>query len=311
MANTTGAGVGNQQLYNDNVLKGFVASLAPLMVFTWDVSPAPAEKGQAVNVVFIPSGSTPQAWAEGTGYSIQTATRVARQVTLSNHYFVSTGLTDIEIANSSLMKIEDTAFNQGASLGNYVFASIAATITGSNFNGNDKWFNVATASAYATADLVKVRKQASNLNWGANRNIVVTPQAYYGLLNDTRMLWTNRGDTDAVKQGVLRDVYGWNNVFESTGLPTQVSSSNNQIGFAATPDACLCAMRYLMPGDEGGKQLIEAYPLVDERSGIVLGYRKWYDPNLGQVKSVYEAVWGSTLGNSQAAIILTATDITS
>ena len=309
MANTIGTGVGQQQLYNDQVLKGFVATLAPLRAFSLDVSPAPAEKGYTVNMSFVPSGSAPASWSEATGYAIQSATRIARAVSLDNHYFVSNALTDTEMANSSIVRLSDTAFNQGASLGTYVFQNIIGAISASTFTNG---YNVATASALSVANLLAVRKVAVGLNWGENKNVIVNPTGFYGLLGDSKTLYLNRGTDDVVRNGVMTGVYGFNNVWETSGYPTDIQSGSNfNIGIACAPEALLVAMRYLVPGDEGGQQLIEAYPLTDPTSGITVGYRKWYDPDLGKVKSVYECVWGKVQGNANAAVHITATDRTS
>jgi hypothetical protein len=308
MANTTSTAIGQQQLYNDAVLRGFVQALAPLRAFSIDASPAPAEKGYTVNMTFIPSGSTPVAWSETTGYAIHGATRTAKAISLSNHYFNSTALTDIEIANSSLMKIEDTAYNQGAALGNYVFDNVISYISGSNFSNN---LNVATASALTVANLISVRKKATDLGWGAARNVILNPTAFASILADTKLLYLNRGATDAVQMGTLSNCFGWQNVYETAAFPTDLQSGSNfNLGCAVTPDALLVAMRYLQPaGDEGNKQLIDAYPLTDPAgSGITLGFRKWYDPDLGKVKAVYECVWGVSVGNPAGAINITSTD---
>jgi hypothetical protein len=309
MANASATAISQQQLYNQGVLNGFVSILAPLRAFTTDLSPAPAEKGYTVNVSFIPSGSNAAQFVEGTGYTVQAATREARSISLSNHWFVSTALTDFEIANSSLMRIEDTAFQQGAALGKYVFQNIAAKLSGSNFAVGS---NQSSSSAYTVANLIDARKLATDLNWNGQKNIIVNPTVYAALLKDTKMLYINRGDDQTVKTGVMSNVFGWDNIFESTAYPltTQVSGSNIQVGACVDPNAVLVAMRYLQPQDDGGKQLIEAFPISDPVSGITLGYRKWYDANLGQVKSVYECVWGSAVGNANAAINLTATSNT-
>lgn len=304
MANTTATAVGNQQLYNDFVLKGFVATIAPLRSFSFDASPAPGEKGQSVNMTFVASGSAASSWTEANGYTISTGTRAAITVALSNHQFVGTALTDIEIANSSLMRLEDQALMDGRRLGLTVLSDVISAITGSTHSNG---YNFASSSLVTVDGLVAVRKVASQLSWGLTRNIILNVNGFGALLLDDDLKYIYRGDSNAVQNGTLQNIFGWQNVYEASGYPTTlVSGSNTQIGCAVTPDALAVAMRYLTPAPEAAG-IVEAYPLTDQATGITLGYRKWYDPDLGKVKSVYECVWGKTVGNPNGAINLTAT----
>ena len=50
------------------------------------------------------------------------------------------------------------------------------------------------------------------------------------------------------------------------------------------------AMRYLEPTNT--QEYIDARRLYDEDSGMVLGYREFYDPKLGVQTAVLEAVYG-------------------
>lgn len=307
MANTTAAAVGNQQLYSDYVLQGFVATIAPLRSFSFDVSPLPAEKGQTVNVAYVASGSTPGTWAEATGYAMQASTRAAISVALSNHKYVSSYLTDIEVANSSLMRIQDQALANGRALGLAVLTDCINAVTASSYLN----YTYAASSSLWTIDkLVEARKTAATLNWGLTRNVIVNPTIYYYLLKDDDLKYIYRGSTGAVEQGQLTNVFGWNNVYEASGFPTMytgsgpVAGTDTVAGLAVTPDALAVAVRYLQPQPEAAG-IVESYPVTDPATGITIGFRKWYDPNYGQTRTVYECVWGKAVANTNAAISLT------
>jgi len=306
MANTIATAIGQTQLYNAGVLKGFVSTLAPLMSFARDVSPSPAEKGYTVNVSFVPSGSTPFAVAAATGYNAFNSTREAKAVSLDQHFAVASALSDREIAESPIVRLEDTAYNDGAELATKVFQSVISKITGSSFpNG----YNVASSSVYTVDELVGARKLAGNLKMPLNsRNVILNVNAFHGLLKDDDLKYIYRGNTTTTDQGTLTNVFGYKNIWEVNGFPTgQVSGSNKQVGVLVTPDALLFAMRYLQPAPEAASAGVASESLTDPSTGITIGVRTWYDATLGQTKRVYEALWGSAVGNSNAAIQLTAT----
>lgn len=304
MANTTATAIGNQQLYNNAVLRGFVATVAPLRAFSLDVSPAPAEKGQTVNVTFVPSGSAVQAWTDAGGYTTQTGTREAISVALSNHYFVGTALSDIEIANSSLVRLEDMGMQNGRDLGLYVLQNVLSAVSASSFPTGHL---VSTSSLLTVDDLVTVRKTASQLKWGLTRNIITNVNGFYALLKDDDLKYIYRGDSNVVQNGQITNVFGWNNIYEANGFPSNMLSGSTTpvYGMAVTPDALCVAMRYLTPAPESNG-IVESYPLTDPATGITIGARKWYDANAGKTKLVYECVWGKAVANKYAAINLAA-----
>lgn len=307
MPNNIGAAIGQTQIYNTNVLKGFVATLAPLMAFANDVSPAPSEKGYTVNVSFVPSGSSPSQFVAGTGYTTFNSTREAKAVSLDKHYFVGSSLSDREIAESSMIKLEDTAFNDGAELATYVFQDVISKISGSNFSNG---YNLAGSASLVTADsLIQARKVASNLKMPVNsRNIILNVDSYHGLLADDDFKYIYKGNTETVANGVITNFFGVKNVWETNGYPTGlVSGSNRQVGCLVSPDALLFAMRYLQPAPDAASAGVSSTALTDPQTGITIGVRTWYDATLGQTKRVYEALWGSAVGNNKAAINLTTT----
>jgi hypothetical protein len=276
------------------------------MSFANDVSPAASERGYTVNVSFVPSGSAATAWASATGYNTFNSTRESKTVTLDQHYYVGSSLNDKEIAESSLVKLEDTAFNDGAQLATYVFQNVISKISGSNFaNG----YNAASSSLYTVDDLIAVRKTAGNLKMPVtNRNVILNVIAFHCLLKDEDLKYISRGTAGTVENGTIQNLFGVKNVWEVNGYPTTlVSGSNKQVGVFVCPDALLFAMRYLQPQAEAASAGVSAQPLTDPTTGITIGVRQWYDASLGQTKRVYEALWGSGVGNSSGAINLTAT----
>lgn len=306
MANTIATAIGQEQLYNSQVLKGFVETLAPFRAFVTDVSPAPAEKGYTVNVSYIPSGSAPYQVVDGTGYNSFNSTREAKSVSLDKHYAVGAALSDREISNSSIVRIEDTAYNDGARLATYVFQDVVGAISASSF---PLGHNVNSSSLFTLDTLIDVRKKASQNYWPTtNRNVILNVNPFTALLKDDDMKYIYSGDTQSVKGQSITDKAGFRNIWEVNGFPSNmVSGSNIVMGLAVVPDAMIFANRFLAPAPEAAAAGVTVEALTDPTTGLTIGSRKWYDPTTGQVRRVYECLWGKAVANNKGAISITCT----
>ena len=305
MANTTATAVGQEQLYNANVLKGFVETLTPLTAFVTDVSPSAAEKGYTVNVSYVPSGSAAFSVTDGTGYTSFNSTRQNKSVSLDRHYAVGAALSDREMSNSSIVRIEDTAYNDGAVLATYVFQDVLGAISASSFpNG----YNVASSSLFSVDHLVGVRKVCSNAKWPAmQRNVILNVNPYVALLKDDDLKYIYKGDSTVINTAKITNTFGFDNIWESNAFPTLVSGSTTVMGLAVNPNAVIFASRYLAPAPEAAQAGLQSEALTDPSTGITIGMRKWYDLTTGQVKRVYECLWGRAVANTNAAINITCT----
>ena len=101
------------------------------------------------------------------------------------------------------------------------------------------------------------------------------------------------GSEDVIRRGRIPQLFGLDYLFESTAIP---GNSENLVGFLAHPSAMAVAMRYLAPLNT--KEYIAARRLYDEESGMVLGYREYYEPSTGVQTAVLEAVYGYSVALS-------------
>jgi len=305
MANTNTTMTTN--LYLDQALKGFVDYFVPINVWTVDASPAPTQRGAAVVVPFVISGSTAADWTEALGYVAQNATREGKTVTLNKHKYVYTYLTDTEVANSSITSLMQVAYNQGASLAATVITDVMTAFTSSNFS-NGQLLN---SSSLVTVDsLVDVRAAVSALKWPeVDRNVIMKSTPFKFLLKDDDLKYIYRGSTEVVTGAQIRNVFGWNGVFENNLLPSLDGGNNATLAHVACNKDCLIvANRYLAPQD--GHKYSFAAPATDPASGLTLGMREWYDENLGRKISVIECSYGYAVGNSAAAYLTRVTSNT-
>ena len=109
------------------------------------------------------------------------------------------------------------------------------------------------------------------------------------------------GDSDVIRDGRIPSLFGLGYLYESTALP---GNAENLVGFLAHPSAMAVAMRYLAPINS--KEYISARRLYDETSGMVLGYREFYDASTGTQTAVLEAVYGYSVALGGSIIRMTS-----
>ena len=291
MPNTIASDLKND-LILDKAIEAFTAALTPLMVFGTDMSPMPGEKGQSVTIGNLAAASAAAAFA-GT-YTRQDSTKNAIKVSLDQHNFVSWYLTDVEVSQSSTLRLENFGRQKGFQLAKKVFQDVLSVITASNygtavFTGADSTFD--------KDDVKAIGKAADSADWPeGGRSLVIGSDYYWELLGDANISQAQDfGGSEAIRQGVIPGLFGFD-IYKSTLIP---GNSENLVGFSCLPDALGFALRYLMPQDEG--VLIDARPVTDPNgSGATIGYREWYDPDKGERVAVLEAVYGYAKANGTA-----------
>jgi hypothetical protein len=301
----------NTEIYRDLVVSGFRKATAPMReIFVTDASPAPAERGALVKVLTMPSGSEPTAFVASSGFTVQSATRVGVDVSLDNYYYNSSALTGKEINDSSLVNITQLAQVQAIELANTVFydhlnfVSASATAYGTTF---------ASASSLTVNSLVDIRTAAvGTYKWNGPAYLILNSTAFGALLKDSGFQAQYRGQND-VQTGVdlfrsVRNVLGWNAIFEAPSIPFTPAAAPGVIGYAVTPRCLASAMRW-WKGPEGGSTVVDI-PITDPETGITLGYREivqdMYDRRVG----VWTALWGKNVTLATGALILKASSNT-
>lgn len=288
------------QLYLDAVLKGFTDYFVPLNIFSLDASPSPVQRGQTVRVPFIISGSTAQDFS-GT-YSAQASTRQGLDVTINKHKFVYAATTDTELADSAIASLEQVGHNQGESLAAAVLTDIFTVFTGSNFSNGQ---TLASSSLVTVDSLVDVRAAVSALKWPeAGRNVIMKSTPFKFLLKDDDLKYIYRGDAQAITSAQIKNVFGWNGIYENNLLPTSDSGAT-LAHVAVNRDAVIIANRYLAP--QSGHAYSAAQALTHKPSGLVLGVRKWYDNDTGELRNIIECNYGYRVGNPAAAYLTRVT----
>jgi hypothetical protein len=264
------------------IFNAFLGEIAPFNLFSRNVGPDAAQRGNKVRVDFVPLQDAAQEF-NGT-YNIQDADATGIDVTLDKRPYVSLGITDQERANNPTLSIEMFAQAKAHALAKSILQDVFSIVTVANYSSEIE----STAGNFDSDDVIDLREDCTILNWPKTmRNLILDPAYMTGILKDADVKAAYAyGDSNPVQGGFVPRLAGFG-LYESNYIPT---NSEALKGMAVHPNAMAVAMRYLDPGRS--HNYFEAYPLTDEATGITLGFRRWYENNTGTENVVMEALYG-------------------
>ena len=282
MANTI-----NSSLHNNiiaaSALDQFVSILAPLDAFSASFNDEAAQKGKTIN---IPTLSNTSSAADFSGsYSSQDTTYGTTTITLNKHKFVTWHVTDTESSQSSAVELQRFGYQKGGDLAKAVFQDILSEVTNANYSSKI----TVTASDFDADEVADLREDGLDANLYPDQCSLVLANDYFtSLLKDTDISHAmNYGSAEVVQGGRIPSLFGIKGIFESNSIP---ANSEDLKGFYAHPSALAVAMRYLEPLN--GQEYISTRRLTDEATGMVMGYREYYEPANGKQTAVLECVYG-------------------
>lgn len=293
MANTINANLQNN-IISQSALEQFTSILAPTQAFSSSFNDEASERGKTINITTL-SNTTSAANFAGT-YSAQDTTYGTTTITLSGHKFVTWHVTDTEHSQSSAVELQRFGYQKGGDLAKAVYQDILSAVTNGNFGAAGF---TGLASTFDADDVADLRNSAIDSSLPVDQCALVLSNDYYtALLKDNNLNPAmNYGDADIIRDGRIPSLFGLGFLFESNAIP---ANGENLVGFLAHPSAMAVAMRYLAPIN--AKEYIAARRLYDEESGMVLGYREFYEPSTGTQTAVLEAVYGYTAALSGSLI---------
>lgn len=264
-------------------LEGFVAGLIPLRAVSVDYSQEAGARGASVTVPLVAAGSV----TDATDFEADDSTWGSTQVTLNAGKKIAWGLTDSEFSRN-IAAVEQKARVNGQKLAQYVLTDVLSLVTNANFGAGTA---VGASSGFLVNDLPALTLAATQATMPKVGRSLVIGEAYStNLMTDANITDAAAyGTAEGIREGKVArlmgmDVYG-------TDL---VSSSDNTVGHISVPSAIAFAGRYLAP--QKPEAYLDARPLVDEETGIVLGFRRFYDVRNGTDTIAITAMWGKAVG---------------
>lgn len=285
MANTI-----NTQLQNNiiaqSALEQFTSILAPLNAFSTSFNDDAAERGKTISIPTISNTSSATSFSgAGNTYTAMNTTYGSTQITLDQHLFVSWHVTDTEVSQSSSVELQRFGYQKGGDLAKAVFEDILGEVTNANYSTKI----TVTANDFDADEVADLREDGLDQNLYPDQCSLVLQNTYFtSLLKDTDISHAmNYGSAEVIQGGRVPSLFGIKSIYESNAVPT---NSEHLKGFYAHPSALAVAIRYLQPTNTSG--YISTQRLTDEASGIVMGYREFYEESTGTQTAVLECVYG-------------------
>ena len=296
MANTISADLQNN-IISQSALEQFTSILAPLNAFSTSFSDDASSRGNKVTILNLANTTSATDFSASTGYSSQDTTFGETQIELNKHKFVTWHITDKQRSESSSIELERFGYQKGGDLAKAVFQDVCSEITNANFA--DK-VTVAEAD-FGVDDVANLRKEAINNNLPVESlSMVLNAGHYSALIQDSAIASALAyGSPEAIKGGKVPSLFGISSVYETNSIP---GNSENLEGFVAHPAGLAVAMRYLEPTNS--QEYISARRVTDPETGMVMGYREFYDAKLGVQTAVLECVYGFVVGRPEGLIRL-------
>lgn len=296
MANSVHANVQNN-IISQSALEQFASILAPLNAFSTSFNDEASQRGNKVTILNLGNTSSAKAFDPAKGYETQDVTYGQTQINLSTHKFVTWHITDRDRLDSSAVELERFGYQKGADLAKEVFQDICKSITNANF-GSKK---IALTADFDADDVADMRSTALTNNLPIEGcSLVLNNGHFTNLLKDSAVASAlNYGSSDAIRGGNVPSLFGIPSVYETNSVPT---NSENLQGFLAHPCGLAVAMRYLEPSNS--QEYISARRISDPKSGLVMGYREFYDAKMGVQTAVLECLYGKAKGRPEGIVRL-------
>lgn len=287
-------------IISQKALEAFCATMLPVTVFSHNLSADAARRGDKIKVLWTDAQSAAQAFVKATGYEIQRdLTAEGLELSLDGHDYVSWGLTDTDLSTQPLLNIENFGRQKGFQLAKKVLQNILGVITVAN------GYSVAKESSAANFDkddVVDLGIICDVADWSEmGRNLVLKSTFHGNLRKDNNLSDASQyGSASVIQKGQLQGVDSFENIWKSNIIP---ANGEALAGFASLPDAMLVASRYLAPQE--GHKYFQAAALTDPNgTGLTIGFRDWYNEDMGERRKVLECVYGKRKGNVAALKIV-------
>jgi len=264
----------NDKLFAQDVFQQLVPMLTPINIFTSDVSPTSAQKGDAVIVPLFGNTTTTTFTQSTTVWEQSGGTVSAITVSLNYQDITPVDLTARQLAESSASSnFSAFAYQMASSHAERILGTIFGGITTGSFGTA---LVTTTIANYDRDVLPLIRKAMINRGRQSGRKtIVVNPDVEATFLSDDKLtLALNRGNPNTMTEGELGRLYG----YDIRVAPELGVNGISLVGFAAGQNAMAIAFRQLgdyLPDEEYAAKEV----LVDNESGIAMLYtRHWSRP---------------------------------
>lgn len=294
----------NDAIFAQEALEAFTANSPWLGLFSHSFNDEAAKVGSAVYVPRVDAlVATTFNYTDNSGFPYEQTGGTVNTitVTLDQQFIVPIDITDLQAANSSAAKVVKFARQQGKAMAKAMWQRIATIFTTVNF-GLASSISIAN---YGYTAGVSIRTILAKRDVPIDSvSLIINEDVQNSFLSDS-IVYQNQVfgvNANVAMTGVVPKVAGMP-VYETNVMP---ANGISLVGIAAHPDSVALACRYLEPINPGA--YMDARRVIDDTSGIVMGYRRHYNPGRGKMFVNFEGLFGFAVGLSLGLRLLTRLD---
>ena len=256
--------------------------IAPLKLFSTSFNDEAKQKGDAVLVPVFNVGAVAAFDADNNNYAGTTQGVTGVPVTLNQHYVKSVYITDRQVAETDMAFFEGAGRAIGEALSMQAVGAGLALVGDASVTKSETFTVANSQNKQAVANLYAMA--SSNGIDPRDAVVVLDPARFAGVLSTLDAY--QYGGTEAIREGLVPNLYGFYGVVSSTQLP------NGAVGAIVHREAIGVASRYLEPMDG----VYEAVSKVtDEKTGITIGFRVFGQKETGRRIIAGETLYGAAL----------------
>jgi ATP-dependent protease ClpP protease subunit len=261
-------------------------------------------------------------WAAGTGYVATNTAQSMKKVlvggltassgssaaanTACDRKYLGMQFTSAELARYPYLNVEKLGVQNARKLAVDIFTDIVSrVITVGNFGAAGKTL---AAAQFSSDDVADLWATATSAYWPTtNRTIVLDHTYMLALLKSAAFRNVSfSGTSDALIQGVIKSMYGFQNVFCVPNLTTYTPTAENLAGWINHESAVLVATAQVVPSEEVRVKLSRFEVISDPDTGISFAYRAYGDPQLDTAGHYIECSYGAAVGVAEALSRITS-----
>lgn len=281
----------NLTLIAQDSLTTLLAEFPLISKFTTNFGGDIATRGETVVTRIANAVSSPITDIGTVGYQVTNVTSVERRIELSNHKGFVMGFSDGEVAKGGYDVLRRTFIRPAAyAVSKAVLDDIFGLVTNTNFTEAPVYDG--TVAAFDADAVAGISQALTERNVPQqDRLLIVRPSLYTALAKDNAISAQYASGTNApLTENLLPRIHGFE-VNQYAALPATVT---NLKGIACNPESILIATRQpALPTNWYGN----VASATDEKSGLTVQVREWYDGTEGLQKLSMSILYGVAIGN--------------
>lgn len=294
MANTI-AGVNPAQIAQES-LPYLVETFAPLNAFVTDFSTDVASRGESVTTRFP---TVPTAQDLTSGYSSTDVSMTAKTVTLNTFYGFVYGFLDDERSKSAINLMDLFIGPAIEAVQKKVFGDIWNLVNDTNFPAAAATELASTAANFDRDDMADLAAQLTANGVPKLGRSALLNESYYAALAKDLNAADTAGQTETLTEHRVPRIHGFDTYEVSSGIAD--GNSVNVTGLVTHRASLLFAGR-LVDSEGAAEAGVQVENVTVPGIGIPVQFRKWYDPDSGQLKCSMGLLYGVTFGLSNYGI---------